>query len=452
MDFKRAALDDLKTWKQSPARKPLILRGARQIGKTYLLKKFARSDFQAFHYVNFEKSSELLSLFDSNLNPKRILAGLELFLGRRIEVSTDLLILDEIQACPRALTSLKYFNEDCPELAVCAAGSLLGVTMARDSFPVGKVEFLDMYPLSFLEFLAANEHRLPLISDHLHAAVNSNRLDALAHAKLWELLLHYFIVGGLPEIVVSFLSEETLQQGFIVARKKQSELMISYESDIAKHSGKINSMHIMRLWHAVAAQLGRTVDGQSEKFKFKDVVPGVKGYDRLAGAIDWLEAAGLILKVPIIHRAELPLAAFIKDNTFKLFLFDVGMLGAMLGLPPTALINQDYGLFKGYFAENYVAQQLKQIGASPLVSWQENTSKIEFLSLHHEHIVPIEVKAGTTAKSKSLRVYNEKYKPLKRVILSNNALEVDNAAGLYRLPLFCAGMLRSYAPGFDYEN
>ena len=353
--MKRSFFKNLIAWKKKENRKPLIIKGVRQVGKTYLLKEFGKG-FSAFHYVNFEKDPDLLKIFEKNLDPKRIIEGLEFYLDGSIDIRKDLVIFDEIQACPKALTSLKYFYEELPELYLCAAGSLLGIHLSPTSFPVGKVDLLTMRPLSFEEFLMAIEDRrgLKALKDY----ANDKEVPEVAHDHLWERLKHYFIVGGMPEAVLIFSQrKENLYQAFSEVRKKQSDLVLAYYADMAKHSGKVNALHIERVFKSVPNQLQKAHDGSSSKFKFKGVIPGVSHYNRLMGAIDWLEAAGLVFKVSIVNSGKLPFKAYTKENTFKLLLFDIGILGSMSGLSPQVILDYDYGSFKGFFAENFVAQE-----------------------------------------------------------------------------------------------
>jgi uncharacterized protein len=387
---KRKMMGRLVEWKGEASRKPLLLKGVRQVGKTHLLKEFGRLHFRATHYFNFEKQPVLAKIFEADLVPQRILAELSLFLNRPIDIRTDLVIFDEIQEVPKALTSLKYFQEDCPELYLCGAGSLLGLHLNASSFPVGKVTFETLRPMSFEEFLMAVEDKsLPLIQ-------SKDKIPDVLHDHLWDLLKRYFIIGGLPEVVASYCeNKENLFEAFVLARKKQDDLLNTYYADIAKHSGKVNAMHIDRLFKSVPSQLQQAQEGSTQRFKFRGVVPGVTHYDRLAGAIDWLEAAGLIAKVHIVNTGNLPFKGYSKENLFKLVLFDVGMLGSMSGLSPKTIWDYDYGSYKGFFAENFVAQEFLSHGLDSLFSWQEQQSEIEFLIEDRGAVIPVEVKSGS---------------------------------------------------------
>ena len=430
-------MESLLQWKGQKQRKPLLLKGVRQVGKTHLLKEFGRLYFPHFHYFNFEKQPALAKIFEQDLVPERILTELEFSSNRPINVETDLVIFDEIQEAPKALTSLKYFQEDCPKLHLVGAGSLLGLHLSPLSFPVGKVTFETLRPMTFEEFLMANEDKaLPLL-ENLKAR---QTLPEIVHEHLWEQLKHYFIVGGLPEIVATYCENKGhLFEAFSLVRKKQADLLNTYYADIAKHSGKINAMHIDRVFRSVANQLQQTHDGSIARFKFKGVIPGVTHYDRLANVIDWLEAAGLIVKVHIVNTGHLPFRGYAKENLFKLFLFDVGMLGSMCGLPPGVILDYDYGSYKGYFAENYVAEELLGHGMDALFSWQEKTAEVEFLAEVNGAVIPLEVKSGSVTKAKSLRVFSEKYKPPYQVVFSAHSLDIKENHPIHYYPLYLAG-------------
>jgi len=295
--MKRNVTKSLHDWKSSANRKPLILKGARQVGKTYILKAFGNEAFARCHYVNFEMDERLGKIFEQDLKPQRILDELQFYLDRSIDSHQDLVIFDEIQRCPRALTSLKYFSEEMPDLALCAAGSLLGVTLHTDtaSFPVGKVQFLEMYPLSFDEFLDGidKERLAELIRIHdLNQPV-----PAMAHEQLWDCWKRYLVVGGLPEAVNLYRErQENAYEAMQAVRKAQHDLMDAYLADIAKHSGKMNALHIERLWRNVPAQLAQAQNGSAGKFKLREGIPGIRGYERLAAPLGWLEAADLLIR------------------------------------------------------------------------------------------------------------------------------------------------------------
>ncbi len=432
--MKRLILKDLVEWKEAKKRKPLILTGVRQVGKTYILKEFGAHHFLAHHYVNFEKEPHLFKLFEENLKPERIIEELSFYLDTPIDIQNDLVIFDEIQACPKALTSLKYFHEDMPSLALCGAGSLLGVHLGPVSFPVGKVSLLNLSPMSFVEFLMAIDEERSL------KALESQQISELVHEHLWHLLKHYFIVGGMPEAVQTYCDhKESLYEAFTKVRETQDNLLAAYFGDMAKHAGKTNAMHIDRVFRSIPTQLEKQMEGGAAKFKFKGVVPGITHYQRLASAIDWLVAAGLAIKVHIVGSGEVPLYAHSKENAFKLLLFDIGMLGSMSGLSPKAILDYDYGSYKGYFAENFVAQELLGSMNKPLFSWVEKNAEVEFLIEIEGEVIPLEVKAGKVTKTKSLHQFAEKYHPKNQVILSARSLSTTGTKRYY--PLYLAGLL-----------
>ncbi len=343
--------------------------------------------------------------------------------------------MDEIQACPRALTALKYFREQVPEFAICSAGSLLGIHLGEASFPVGKVEFLEMFPMGFEEFLMGA--REEMLVDFLKTYDLSKQVPDIVHQRLWEKLTHYFVVGGVPEIVKTYRDEkEDLYTCLNHVRKKQKDLVQHYLADIAKHSGKINSMHVDRVLRSVPSQIAKEQDGVIPKFKFKDVVPGIRGYSRLAGAIDWLDAAGLVHKIHIVNRGELPFSAFSKENAFKLILFDIGILGALADLPIKSILDSDYGTYKGYFAENFIAQELALQHQTPLFCWKEGRSEVAFIIEIDGEIIPIEVKSGWVTQAKSLKIFAEKYRPKYRVIFSGRPLKINREQGIHGYPLY----------------
>jgi predicted AAA+ superfamily ATPase len=435
--MKRNLMSDLNSWKAKKHRKPLILKGVRQTGKTYLLEQFGRESFPRHHVINFEKQERARTLFEADLSPHHIIDELQFFLRNKIDVRADLLIFDEIQSCPRALTSLKYFCEDMPEMALCSAGSLLGLRLNDGSFPVGKVDMLHLFPMTFSEFLRGIGD--DILADHLANIHADSTPSSVAHEKLWQRLKHYFITGGLPEVVTTFAEQkDSVYAAMKSVRAKQDELINAYYADIAKHSGKVNAMHIDRTWRAIPAQLSSAVDSSPNRFKFRGVIPGVSRYTQLVHVIDWLDAAELIIKLPIVETAQQPLMAYVKENSFKLLVFDVGILGAMSGLDPKTILDYDYGTYKGYFAENFVAQQLVASGHSKIVIWQEDRSEVEFLIQEEGEIFPVEVKSGSVTRAKSLQKYVDKYKPAKSFILSANNMKIDLNNRLYHLPLYLA--------------
>ena len=440
--MQRKLLAKLITWKQSTPRKPLVLYGARQVGKTWLLQYFGQHNFPAFHYFNFEKRPDLCQAFEQDLDPVRILQSLS-FAGNASIKSDDLIVFDEIQQCPKALTSLKYFCEDFPAQPVCAAGSLLGLHYGNsDAFPVGKTTMLTMYPMDFEEFcLAMEDERANGFLTRFNSengAMVLQQIDPVIHRYLWTLYLQYLIVGGLPEVVALYTKNKNdVRTAFSLVRQRQTELIEDYISDMAKHAGKINALHIERVFRAIPAQLAR----ENSRFQFKNVIPGKIGYASLAGPIDWLAAAGLIIKSNIANQAQIPFGAYTKENIFTLFVFDVGVLGALAGIPPQAIDAYDYGWFKGTFAENAAAVALHGAGFEQLYSWAEGTAELEFMLEIDGKIIPLEVKAGVNTKAKSLVVFRQKYQPAISIIMSATPPPHTVKNGITYVPLYLAEKL-----------
>lgn len=433
--MERFLLKKLIEWKSASNRKPLILQGARQVGKTTLLRQFGADYFPAVHELNFEKDVKLAAFFEENIAPKHLVRELEYHLECSINPEKDLLIFDEIQACPRALTSLKYFAEEMPQLALCAAGSLLGIYLSPVSFPVGKVDMLTLYPMTFEEFLLACG-KLQIL-EVLQRVTLRDQIPDAAHRRLFEELKNYFITGGLPGVVKTYCEEkEGSLATFTKVRTMQHTLLTAYLADIAKHSGKVNAMHIARVWQSIPAKLDSSEDGSAAKYTFKDVIPGIDRYSRLVGPIDWLEAARLIIRVPIVNSGAIPFSAHQSENTFKLYLFDVGILGAMADLKPETILNYDYGSYKGYFAENFIAQALLTTDFRKLYSWQEKLAQVEFLYESDGKAIPLEVKSGWVTHSKSAQIFAKKYDSPYKVVFSAKPLACNHERHSY--PLYLA--------------
>lgn len=439
--MKRLITKALLAWQNCQQRKPLVLRGARQVGKTYSLLELGKNHFPAHHYVNFERDIQARELFDKDLDPIRILDELQFYFDIAINKQTDFIIFDEIQHCPRALTSLKYFCEQMPELALCAAGSLLGVYLTDESFPVGKVSFLDLYPMNFEEFLEGiGKERLVNL---MRSYVFSKQLPQAAHDQFWEHWKRYLIVGGLPGIVRAYRDKyENLYTALKSIRKIQHDLLEAYIGDIAKHSGKTNALHIERLWRNITYQLARSLDGSAPKYKFKNAVPGIRGYERLAAPLGWLERANLTLRTSIVEKAETPLMGFSQENRFKQYFFDVGLLGAFSDIDPARFLEYDIKTYKGYVAENFVAQELRAAGISNLFCWVGRTSEIEFLLETALGLIPVEVKSGNVTRSKSLNIFEERYAPRQSIVLS--ARNIESRGTRRHIPIYLAGAVAKH--------
>ncbi len=430
--MKRTIYQKLIQWKETDRRKPLILKGARQTGKTYILLEFGKQEFRRVHYVNFQKDQNASKIFGADLTPKNIIESLEFYLDSPIDDKQDLIFFDEIQDSPRALTSLKYFCEDMPELAVVCAGSLLGVTQSDEPFPVGKVAFLNLYPMSFEEFLIAIKDKKAFKA--LQTVKYPHTILPLVHDHLMKRLQEYFIIGGLPEVIQIYsLNLENKIEAFKMAREKQSDLVTAYMSDFAKYSGKARANEIAAVFESLPAQLAKA----NKKFKASIVLPAGR-FDRLKSSIDWLTHAGLLIKVKIANSGEIPFEAFTAENRFKLYCFDIGVLGALARIPPKSIFlgNDLFATFKGAFCENYVAQEFIYSGSGPLHCWMKNTAEVEFVREIEGDVYPVEVKAGQSGKLKSLNVFAGKYPVKYRTRISGRNLEFNESAKMHSYPLY----------------
>lgn len=401
--MKRESIKQLYSWKENPDRKPLIIRGARQVGKTWLMKEFAAEAYPQYVYVNFEDNEIVKNIFQKDFDIERILLALQL--ATNVTITTDTLILfDEIQEAPKGITSLKYFQEKAPQYHIIAAGSLLGISMHQDaSFPVGKVEFMDLYPLSFLEFLNAmgeqNFTKLLLQKDW--------EMISLFHSKLQEYLRQYFYIGGMPEVVSSFI---TLKD-FSKVRQLQKNILDSYDRDFSKHAPIYEVPRIRMVWKSIPSQLSK----ENKKFIYGLLKEGARAKE-FELAIEWLKDAGLIYKVNRTKKGELPLTAYEDFSAFKLFVVDTGLLCAMSNLPAQVLLegNTLFTDYKGALTEQYVLQQLKCIKDLSIYYWSAENSRgeIDFLLQYETHIIPVEVKAEENLQSKSLRAFIDRYSEL----------------------------------------
>lgn len=415
--MKREALKQLYKWKENPDRKPLIIRGARQVGKTWLMKEFASEAYPQYAYINFEDNEIAKNIFQKDFDIERILLALQLVTN--ITISTDtLIIFDEIQEAPRGITSLKYFQEKAPQYHVIAAGSLLGVAMHKnESFPVGKVDFMDLYPLSFLEYLDAlgeqNFVKLLLQKDW--------EMTVLFHSKLQEYLRQYFYIGGMPEVVLSFITNKD----FSKVRQLQQNILESYDRDFSKHAPITDVPRIRMVWKSIPSQLSK----ENRKFIYGSLKEGARAKD-FELAIEWLKDAGLIYKVNRTKKGELPLTAYEDLSAFKLFVVDTGLLCAMSNLPPKVLLdgNTLFTDYKGALTEQYVLQQLKCIKDLSIYYWSAENSRgeIDFLLQYEAEVIPVEVKAEENLQSKSLRTFIDKHPQLHGIRFSmSNYREQD---------------------------
>lgn len=430
----RTKINELIQWKKSPIRKPLILRGARQVGKTWLLQAFGQTNYNQLVYLNFEDTPALQNMFVSDFNIERILTVLQVHTHVSITPENTLIVFDEIQSAERGITSLKYFCERAPQYHVIAAGSLLGMNLHRHvSFPVGKVDFMDLRPLSFSEFLLA------LGEEHLNTVLEAGEWDILSvfTDKLKEYLRYYFYVGGMPEAVARFAQTRDWQE----VRHIQRRILNTYEGDFSKHVPPEMVPRIRMVWQSIPAQLAR----ENKKFIYGVLKDGARAKD-FELAIQWLLDSGLLLKSHRVSKPYLPLSAYQDFSAFKLFLHDVGLLGAMAGLDVKTIIdgNAIFTEFKGAFTEQYVMQQLRLNGNDYIGYWtnDRSTAEVDFVVQHEGEVIPIEVKAGENLKAKSFKTFCEKYRPKKAVRTSLS--DYKEESWMINVPLYGIGASGTY--------
>ena len=422
----RIAIEKLLKWKQSKRRKPLIIEGARQVGKTWLMKEFGRQAYEDTVYINFDSNSRMAELFAPDLDTERLIMGLELYAGRKIDPEKSLLIFDEVQEVPRALTALKYFYENAPQYNIVCAGSLLGIALHQGtSFPVGKVDFLKLYPLSFNEFLRAiGEERFAELLDkrdfQMITSFRQTYIDALKQ---------YYFVGGMPEAVQSFAENKDFNE----VREIQRKILAAYEQDFYKHVPNEIVPRLRMLWNSIPSQLAK----ENKKFIYGLVREGARAKE-YETAIMWLCDCGLVHKVSRVNTAGIPLRAYEDLKAFKLFLVDVGLLGCMAGLRQRTLLdgNALFVEFKGALTEQYVCQQLKTIENLDVYYYTNDrgSCEVDFVVDTGERIVPVEVKAEINLKAKSLKTYREKFSP--EVAVRTSMADYKKEDWLVNLPLY----------------
>ena len=429
LPMKRIAMEQLVRWKKSSGRKPLILRGARQVGKTWLMKEFGRQYFDNVMYLNFDENRRLARVFDGNLEPRRIVRLLEAETGISADPEKTLIIFDEVQEAPEALASLKYFCEEAPQYALMAAGSLLGVALhAGTSFPVGKVSFMTLRPMNFAEFLyAVNAGKLAELLEECDF-----QAAELLKERCIEMLRQYYYVGGMPEAVKEFAASGN----FARVRGLQKELVSYYQQDFSKHSQTALIPRLNMVWQSIPLQLAK----ENRKFFYGQVKEGARAKD-FELAIQWLSDCGLIHKVSAASKPGLPLNAYTNPSVFKIYLHDVGLLSAMSDLSAKTLLagNEIFSEFKGALTEQYVLQEIKAASDRQICYYSSEKSRceIDFLVQEDDCVIPVEVKAEENLRAKSLRVYNEKYKPNLSVRTSMSGYRRDN--WLLNIPLYFIG-------------
>lgn len=432
----RMAMENLLAWKQSRRRKPLIIEGARQVGKTWLMKEFGRQAYGDTVYINFDSNARMAELFASDLDTKRLVLGLELYAGRKIDPENALLIFDEVQEVPRALAALKYFCEDAPQYHIVCAGSLLGIALHRGtSFPVGKVDFLKLYPLSFQEFLMAiGKKQFSELLDQQDFSMITSFRETYADA-----LKQYYFVGGMPEAVESFAEN----QDFNEVRQIQKRILTAYEQDFSKHAPNEVVPRLRMLWNSIPAQLAK----ENKKFIYGLVREGARAKD-YETALLWLSDCGLVHRVSRVNAPGIPLRAYADMKAFKLFVLDVGLLGCMTGLHQRTLLdgNALFVEFKGALTEQYVCQQLKTLADLELCYYTNDrgSCEVDFVVDTGGRVMPLEVKAETNLRAKSLKTYREKFSP--ELAIRTSMADYRKEDGLVNLPLYAIGQIGSLSP------
>lgn len=430
--MKRKLLENLIEWKNRKAHKPLILEGARQVGKTWLMREFGKTQYKKVAYINFDRNLKMRETFETDLDTKRLITAIGLDAEFKITPEDTLIIFDEIQECPRAITSLKYFNEDAPEYDIIAAGSLLGVAHHTGTgFPVGKVEFLRLYPLSFMEFLEAmdKEQYVELIEkqDFEMIKIFSNKFE--------DLLKQYCYIGGMPEVVQNFVNNGDFNQ----VRTIQKRILAAYEKDFSKHIPSNTVEKARMLWNSIPTQLAK----ENKKFIYNAIKKGSRAKE-FETALTWLRNNGLVYQVHKITKPGLPISAYADLDAFKLFVLDVGLLGALSGLEAKTILGkyEIFQEFKGAIAEQYVLQQFKTIDDMPIYYWTNETSRseVDFIIQRESKVIPVEVKAATNLKARSLKIYMEQFKP--KLAVRTSLADYKKTENLVDIPLYAIEIIK----------
>lgn len=425
--MERFIMKDLIKWKNRKDRKPLVIKGVRQCGKTYILKQFGEENYEDTAYFNFEGNPALAARFEQDLDPKRIIMELGVLIGRKINQHKTLIIFDEIQFCNAALTSLKYFYEQTPEYHIVCAGSLIGITLSKSlSFPVGKVDFLTLRPMSFPEFIIANDEEM--LFEYIRNLNTQDQIPQMFADKLITLYKTYLITGGMPEVVAKWMETEDISE----VERIQDVILNAYELDFAKHAPVSDIPKLSLIWKSIPDQLSK----ESGKFVYGHVKPGARAKD-LEDALQWLINAGMVYKVLKIEKPAMPLSAYSDPSYFKLYLADTGLLRRMSRLPASSIFKDSalYTEFKGAMTENFVLNELINLHGEVPFYWKSgNTAEVDFIVQLEERIFPIEVKASTNVKSRSLGVYREKYKP--EISIRSSLKDFKPDEGLLNIPLY----------------
>ena len=434
--MERLILEKLIKWKQSNHRKPLILKGARQVGKTYILKQFGKENYEGVAYFNFDHDKDLYNLFENTKNPKRILEQLAFIYGKAIIPGKTLIIFDEIQECPNALNSLKYFQEEANEYHIACAGSLLGIRLSHTSFPVGKVEFLNMYPMSFTEFLKADNAEN--LVEYMESINEIQNIPEIFQNQLEEKLKAYFIIGGMPEAVYSWINYKDMEQ----VNQIQDDILKAYESDFSKHTQNSEANKISLIWNSIPSQLAK----ENKKFQYSKVSKGGRSKDYM-GCVEWLKDAGLINVCECLQFPELPLKGNVDESKYKVYISDTGLLVASLDDESQMDLraNKNLGIYKGALYENFAAEALVKQGYG-LYYYSKDNSTLEedFFIRSANELVPVDVKANAN-RSKSLRqlIKSDAYADIKhgiKLMAGNVGINED----FITFPYFCAFLLKRY--------
>ena len=430
--MKRFIFDELLKWKESKYRKPLILKGVRQIGKTYILKKFGEENYEGVAYFNFDHDEDLQNIFVNTKSPKRILEQLSFIYGKAILPEKTLIIFDEIQECPNALNSLKYFQEEANEYHIACAGSLLGIRLSHTSFPVGKVDFLNMYPMTFSEFLIADN--CENLVEYMKSIKTIEKIPEIFFNQLEEKLKAYFIIGGMPEAVNVWVNEKNIE----LVNHVQENILRAYESDFSKHTQNSEANKISLIWNSIPSQLAK----ENKKFLYQVIKEGARARE-YGNALNWLNDANLIYKIYNITKPDLPLKAYHDLSFFKIYMNDVGLLRRMANLDSKIVIEGDrlFEEFKGAFTENYVLTMLNYVFDEVPNYFTFDRNEIDFVIQYKNKIIPIEVKSNKSTKNISLSKYNQKYDNEISIRFSMNNLNKDEK--VLNIPLFLTEYIKN---------
>ena len=423
--MKRFIIEKLVEWKNSKYRKPLILKGARQIGKTYILKEFGKEYYEGVAYFNFDHDEDLYYIVENTKEPKRILEQLSFIYGKAILPGKTLIIFDEIQECPNALNSLKYFQEEANEYHIACAGSLLGIRLSHTSFPVGKVEFLNMYPMTFSEFLIADN--CENLVEYMKSITKVEKIPDIFFNQLEEKLKAYFIIGGMPEAVEIWVNEKNIE----LVNNVQENILKAYESDFSKHAGNNEANKISLIWNSIPSQLAK----ENKKFLYQTVKNGARARE-YEDALNWLNDANLIYKIYDVKKAEFPLKAYTDLSAFKIYMNDVGLLRRMANLDSRIVVEGDklFREFKGAFTENYILNMLNIVFDLVPNYFTFDRNEIDFVIQNKNKIIPIEVKSNKSTNNISLTKYSEKFDNELSIRFSMNNLAKDRK--ILNVPLF----------------